>query len=336
MRKKVTARDVAEHAGVSRSMVSMYLSKNPKLWISEETRKKLDASISELGYRPNRTAQVLRGGKTHVVGVVLGGISGQFASRMSEALMELLEEAGYRVFIGITKYDPARERKVLESMMNFEFDALFYTLHPDYVEDLLLRCAASCPVFITEKRPDYPFHSIGFDLEKPLGNALDFLAGRRTERVALVTNSSGYGEEEFLALNGRNNLSLCSFRSEVCRGGDERLPERVAAFRPEGLISLAGAETDAVMKRLEKKPELIDTWTFPFHRPPEEKPAGTIIQPFRDYVGTLAAALLETMRNPGGEKRELAIPAQFLERKEQEAFRAKLQADSYFQSFEHK
>ena len=129
MRKKVTARDVAEHAGVSRSMVSMYLSKNPKLWISEETRKKLDASISELGYRPNRTAQVLRGGKTHVVGVVLGGISGQFASRMSEALMELLEEAGYRVFIGITKYDPARERKVLESMMNFEFDALFYTLH---------------------------------------------------------------------------------------------------------------------------------------------------------------------------------------------------------------
>ena len=125
--KNATAKDVAARAGVSRSLVSMYLSRNPNVWISEETRARLDAAIRELGYRPNRSAQILRGGKSRVIGVVLGGISGLFASCLSEALMENLEEAGYRVFLGITRYDPERERRVLESMMNFEIDALVYT-----------------------------------------------------------------------------------------------------------------------------------------------------------------------------------------------------------------
>ena len=88
--KNATAKDVADRAGVSRSLVSMYLSRNPNVWISEETRARLDAAIRELGYRPNRSAQILRGGKSRVIGVVLGGISGLFASCLSEALMENL------------------------------------------------------------------------------------------------------------------------------------------------------------------------------------------------------------------------------------------------------
>ena len=161
--KNATAKDVAARAGVSRSLVSMYLSRNPNVWISEETRARLDAAIRELGYRPNRSAQILRGGKSRVIGVVLGGISGLFASCLSEALMENLEEAGYRVFLGITRYDSERERRVLESMMNFEIDALVYTLEPDYVSDLLLRCSARIPVFLTERKEAYPFHSVQFD-----------------------------------------------------------------------------------------------------------------------------------------------------------------------------
>ena len=104
LRKKPTARDVAERAGVSRSLVSMYLRKNPNLWISEQTRKRLDEAIRELGYRPNRSAQILREGKSRVAGVVLGGISGTFASCLSEALMEKMEDAGYRIILGITRY----------------------------------------------------------------------------------------------------------------------------------------------------------------------------------------------------------------------------------------
>ena len=50
---KVTARDVAERAGVSRSLVSMYLNRNPRVWISEETKQRIDEAIRSLGYRPN-------------------------------------------------------------------------------------------------------------------------------------------------------------------------------------------------------------------------------------------------------------------------------------------
>ena len=57
---KVTARDVAERAGVSRSLVSMYLNRNPKVWISEAAKRRIDDAVRELQYQPNRAAQLLR------------------------------------------------------------------------------------------------------------------------------------------------------------------------------------------------------------------------------------------------------------------------------------
>ncbi len=56
---KVTARDVAERAGVSRSPVSMYRNRNPKAWISEAAKRRIDDAVRELQYRPNRAAQLL-------------------------------------------------------------------------------------------------------------------------------------------------------------------------------------------------------------------------------------------------------------------------------------
>ena len=229
--KNATAKDVAARAGVSRSLVSMYLSRNPNVWISEETRARLDAAIRELGYRPNRSAQILRGGKSRVIGVVLGGISGLFASCLSEALMENLEEAGYRVFLGITRYDPERERRVLESMMNFEIDALVYTLEPDYVSDLLLRCSARIPVFLTERKEAYPFHSVQFDLSEALGKTMKFLSDRKVEKVALMTNRIGFAETLFLKAGENSRMKLRVFRAESTSGDDRKFLKELSLAR---------------------------------------------------------------------------------------------------------
>ena len=61
--RKPTARDVAERAGVSRSMVSMYLSRNPNLWISEETKARLEAAIRELVANPALAAELGANGR---------------------------------------------------------------------------------------------------------------------------------------------------------------------------------------------------------------------------------------------------------------------------------
>ena len=335
--RKPTARDVAERAGVSRSMVSMYLSRNPNLWISEETKARLEAAIRELGYRPNRTAQILRGGKSHVIGLVLGGISGPFASCLSEALMETMEEAGYRLLLGVTRYDPERERRVLESMMNFELDALVYTLEPEYGKDLLLQCAKSMPVFLTEKREDLPFHCVDFDLRGAMADALHFLAARNVERVALLTNRIGIGEREFLAREKSGLPERRSFRFPSSRGDAEEILRELVGFQPDAVISLAGIHVAPALKRLGPETLLVDAWSLPFQRLKMEKirPAGSIVRPFREYAEILAESLLEALRSPECGKLVRSVPALFLKWKEQKLLREKLLNEPYYQAFEH-
>jgi LacI family transcriptional regulator len=56
--KAVTQNDVAHHAGVSRSIVSYVINNGPRR-VSEETRNRVLAAIRDLGYRPNKHAQML-------------------------------------------------------------------------------------------------------------------------------------------------------------------------------------------------------------------------------------------------------------------------------------
>ncbi|WP_369223081.1 LacI family DNA-binding transcriptional regulator [Streptomyces sp. R39] len=61
--------DVARHAGVSPSTVSYALSgKRP---ISEETRRRIEASIRELGYRPHAGARALASSRSNVLALVV-------------------------------------------------------------------------------------------------------------------------------------------------------------------------------------------------------------------------------------------------------------------------
>ncbi|MED5121725.1 LacI family DNA-binding transcriptional regulator [Priestia megaterium] len=69
MKKKVTIRDVAKYAGVSRTTVSYVVNGVNK--ISEETREKVFQAIKDLQYQPDFTAISLTKKKSNIIGVVL-------------------------------------------------------------------------------------------------------------------------------------------------------------------------------------------------------------------------------------------------------------------------
>lgn len=68
-RARVTIADVAERAGVTRAAVSMAV--NGKPGVSDETRARILRIVDELGWRPSRTAQTLRGRSPQTIGLVL-------------------------------------------------------------------------------------------------------------------------------------------------------------------------------------------------------------------------------------------------------------------------
>jgi DNA-binding LacI/PurR family transcriptional regulator len=61
--------EIAARAGVSRSTVSYVLS--GKRFVSEETRRRIQTVIDELGYRPNAAARALKEGRTRTIGLVI-------------------------------------------------------------------------------------------------------------------------------------------------------------------------------------------------------------------------------------------------------------------------
>jgi DNA-binding LacI/PurR family transcriptional regulator len=60
--------DVARLAGVSHQTVSRVLNDHPN--VREQTRRRVQAAIAELGYRPNQAARALVTGTSQVIGVV--------------------------------------------------------------------------------------------------------------------------------------------------------------------------------------------------------------------------------------------------------------------------
>src|SRR3954470_20291550 len=61
--------EIARRAGVSRSTVSYALTGNRP--VSEETRRRIQAVIDELDYRPNASARALKEGRTRTIGLVI-------------------------------------------------------------------------------------------------------------------------------------------------------------------------------------------------------------------------------------------------------------------------
>ena len=69
--RRPTSADVARRSGVSRSVVSVVLNgSSTNTRVSEATRQVVIAVAEELGYRPNRTAQALRGRRSGVIGFI--------------------------------------------------------------------------------------------------------------------------------------------------------------------------------------------------------------------------------------------------------------------------
>ena len=84
--------EIARRSGVSRSTVSYALSgKRP---VSEETRRRIQAVIDELGYRPNATAKALKEGRTRTIALVIPPASRRLTDVQLGFVASVVDAAG--------------------------------------------------------------------------------------------------------------------------------------------------------------------------------------------------------------------------------------------------
>lgn len=94
--RRVTAADIARAVGVSRATVGFVLNNTPGQTISEGTRARVLDAAARLGYRPNKAATALAGGRSRIILLMLPDWPADFSVRTYlEEASRALDEAGY-------------------------------------------------------------------------------------------------------------------------------------------------------------------------------------------------------------------------------------------------
>ncbi len=122
----VTIYDIAKTAGTSHTTVSRALRGNAK--ISVEVRRNVQRIAAELGYRPDRTARMLKSGKTHSIGVLLPDFANPFHTEFLQAVQRLCQDRGYHLFPVDYRNDEKLERQALEHMLERRCDGCIASL----------------------------------------------------------------------------------------------------------------------------------------------------------------------------------------------------------------
>lgn len=114
--------DVAEHAGVSRALVSLVIRNSPR--VSDHSRKKVLASASELGYRPNAWARNLASGQTNTIGLMLNDLHNPYFGELSHGVADATAEAGMEVLITSGWQREAGEQAAIDTLLNLRTDGI--------------------------------------------------------------------------------------------------------------------------------------------------------------------------------------------------------------------
>jgi DNA-binding LacI/PurR family transcriptional regulator len=132
--------DVAARAGVSRQLVSMIFRNAPGP--SPTSRARVFAAAHELGYSPDRAAQMLRRKRSAHLGVLFT-LDQPFDLDLVEHLYPVAEAAGYDVVL--SAMTPIRqERQAVEQLIGYRSEALILLgpdLDPDRLSALAKRVA---------------------------------------------------------------------------------------------------------------------------------------------------------------------------------------------------
>lgn len=96
-KKEVTIYDIAQKLDISSTTVSRALKNNPA--INKNTRKKIQQTARELGYRHNTFASSLRNQKTNTIGIIVHELNSNFITSVLAGIEKVSTEAGYDLII---------------------------------------------------------------------------------------------------------------------------------------------------------------------------------------------------------------------------------------------
>ncbi|MGE5551959.1 MAG: LacI family DNA-binding transcriptional regulator [Bacteroidota bacterium] len=123
---RITSKDVAKIAGVSRTTVSLVLNGVRGARISEATRDRVVAVARELGYAPNVLAQSLKTKRSRIIGLIVPSITNPFFPAIAQGVEDMAVERGYNVFFCNSYRDPGKEQEYVLALCQKQVEGVIF------------------------------------------------------------------------------------------------------------------------------------------------------------------------------------------------------------------
>jgi DNA-binding LacI/PurR family transcriptional regulator len=115
--KRVTLRDVATAAGVSRATAGFVLSDAPGIAISEATRRRVRETAGNLGYVPHSIARALREGSSRIIVLTIdSGYEGNYSRSFTRGLDDELAAHDHVLLVRHGHSAPGAQQRLLEAI----------------------------------------------------------------------------------------------------------------------------------------------------------------------------------------------------------------------------
>ena len=182
---KVTISDVAKLAGVSTATVSHTI--NNTRYVSNETKEKVYAAITELGYTPDASARSFRTGKKRAIGFIVPDISNKFFATMIESVENCLSARGYHLIIANTKENMEREETNIRLLSAGLVDGLLIASTIEDFHRFEQLIPAGFPVVLVDRTFEMKkFSSVCVSNFQPIYRSVCRLAGKGDRRIGII------------------------------------------------------------------------------------------------------------------------------------------------------
>lgn len=195
----VTIYDVAREANVSMATVSRVVNGNPN--VKPTTRKKVLATIEELGYRPNAVARGLASKKTTTIGAIIPDVSSIFIAELARGIEDIATMYKYNTILSNSDQNKNKELQLIDTMLGQQVDGILFmggNISQEHVDKFN---TSNVPVVIAATHDETgTLPSVNIDYEKAAYEATKHLMRNNEQQPAFI-----YGEED---IKKRNQLKL--------------------------------------------------------------------------------------------------------------------------------
>lgn len=237
--------DVANLAGVTKSVASRVLNKDGTLSVRDETRLRVMESAQRLGYQPHVGARALAGARTSALALLIPDLTNPVYSRIARGAYFQARQRGYAMLLAEDTEDEAVEEQFSDLIAGGRVDGLLIaSARPDHPLINALPGMGIPYVFLNRSVPGSG-RNVTLAMEAASARAVAHLTGLGHVRIGHIA-----GPQFLTADDGRRTGLMDAAR-------DAKLPPPAVEY---GAFSERGGY-DAVQRLMREEPDLTAVYT---------------------------------------------------------------------------